>query len=100
MAVIWPLVSKLMDLLTLQHAGGAAVRVPRVPGHPLKFDNGCQAPVLRKALGANKPYFLKNFKFLQIDLHNYFNLHVCLSIWRRRPVTLPIPVVVSITKYH
>ena len=29
-------------------AGAAAVRVPRVPGHPLNFDNGCQAPVLRE----------------------------------------------------
>ena len=41
------------------------MRVPRVPGHPLKFDNECQAPVLREALVVNKPYFLKDFKFMQ-----------------------------------
>ena len=27
----------------------AAVQVPRVPRHPLKFINGCQAPVLIRA---------------------------------------------------
>ena len=31
------------------------MRVPWVPGHPLIFDNGCQAPVLRKNLCANRP---------------------------------------------
>ena len=37
------------------------MQVPQVPTHPLKFDNGCQAPVLREALVANKPHLLKNF---------------------------------------
>ena len=46
--------------------GPSLERVPRVPGHPLRFVNGCQAPVLRGALGANKPNFLINFKFLLI----------------------------------
>ena len=35
-------------------SGAAAVRVPRVPGHPLNFDNGCEALILRKILDANK----------------------------------------------
>ena len=50
----------------LQISEATAVRVPRVPGHPLKFANGCQAPVLKEASDANKPNFLKNFKFLLI----------------------------------
>ena len=30
------------------HVSGASLeRVPRVPGHPLRLDNACQAPVLR-----------------------------------------------------
>ena len=47
-------------------SGAAAVQVPRVPGHPLNFDNGCQAPVLKEASDANKPNFLKNFKIFLI----------------------------------
>ena len=46
--------------------GAVVVRVPRVAGHLLKFANGCQAPVLKEASDANKPNFLKNFKFLLI----------------------------------
>ena len=41
--------------------------MPRVPGHPLNFDNGCQAPVLRETLGANRPDFLRNFETLLIE---------------------------------
>ena len=47
-------------------AGAAAVRVPRVPGHPLNFDNGCQAPVLREILGAKRTNFFKNLEILLI----------------------------------
>ena len=42
------------------------MRVPRVPGHPLNFDNGCQAPVLRETLGANRPIFKRNLEILLI----------------------------------
>ena len=38
---------KSKDFYGSVSTGAAAVRVPRVPGHPLNFDNGCQAPVLR-----------------------------------------------------
>ena len=61
MWILWIQFSLRIGQNTTHVSGAAAVRVPRVPGHPLKFDNGCQAPVLREALVANKPHFLKNF---------------------------------------
>ena len=33
-------------IATLQYSGPSLERVPRVHGHPLKFGNGCRAPVL------------------------------------------------------
>ena len=40
--------------------------MPRVPGHPLNFDNGCQAPVLGEILGADRPIFSKKLEILLI----------------------------------
>ena len=47
-------------------SGATAVRVPRVPRHPLKFSNGCQALVLREIFDTKKPIFLKNSQFFCI----------------------------------
>ena len=41
----------ILQRITDNCAGAAAVRVPRVPRHPLKYNNGCQAPVLRRTFG-------------------------------------------------
>ena len=59
-----------------------AVRVPRVPGHPQIFDNGCQSPVLREALLPINPIQLKismstnysSFLFWKIGLNPRFFL--------------------------
>ena len=52
--------------------------MPRGPGHPLNFDNGCQAPVLRETLGADRPNFLRNFETLLIESATQ------LSFWKNR----------------
>ena len=44
----------------------AAVRVTRVPRHPLKCINGCQAPFLRRMFGTKRPNFFKNSQILFI----------------------------------
>ena len=35
-------------------------QVPRVPGHPLRLDNGCQAPILRTILNLKIYQFREN----------------------------------------
>ena len=44
------------------HTGVAAIRVQRVPGHPLNLVNGCQALFLKKILGAKRYNFLIIFE--------------------------------------
>ena len=51
-----------------------AVLVPQVLGHLLNFDNGCQAPVLREILGANRPNFFTNLEILFIAPWKFFEL--------------------------
>ena len=47
--------------LTKKPSTGAQLeRVPRVPRHPLRLDNGCQAPVLRTAISLKNCGFREN----------------------------------------
>ena len=50
-------------LVTLYHPGAAPVRVPWVPGHPLKFSNGCLAPVLKHPCLSKFAFSTRNPKF-------------------------------------
>ena len=44
-------------------------RVPRVPGHPSKLSNGCQAPVLWRAFSYENCYFRKKHEIRQKFWH-------------------------------
>ena len=47
--------------------GSASVRVPRVSGYPLKFDNGCQVSVMRDTLGAKAQILGLIFNILMLS---------------------------------
>ena len=72
------LLSSLVKILVLifhtdgfLKSGPSLERVPRVPGHPLSFGNGCRAPVLIKV------QYYKNVKNAQIApmLRNYLKVN-------------------------
>ena len=54
-----------------EKAGAAPVRVPRMPGHPLIFSNGCLAPVLKCPWVSKSPFVTKNTKILSSNFTFY-----------------------------
>ena len=62
-------------------------------GHPLKFNNGCQALVLREMFGIKKPNFFKNSHFFCILGFRFVCPRILFMLGTRPVKTMAPPLV-------